>query len=396
MPRKLPPHHLTLHLSDGGQFTLASHGRLGGEAPRQPHPQPLPFDPPTLAAVTLCLDLATAAAAAHDAAVLTLLRRASLLDASAQPRPDLAVEVGRRLWQALLADSEVASLLRTDLANAQDDGEPLPLTLTTGPHDVPLAALPWELLHDEDAFLLPSAQVMITRHIAFARPTPPLRVKPPLRVLLIEARPVGVPPLPPAQEAAKLALALDPLIQARQVVLERLTPPTAQRLADRLADADNVQIVHFDGHGGFGPLPAVAAARGHGSFLVFENEFCEADPVDAGRLAAALNGRQVRLLYASACQTAQAGADSLFTGLGPGLLLAGIPAVVAMQFSISVPAALGFMGRFYRSLAQGKALAVCLADARRLLFDPQHGLAWATPLLYLRDKDGDGELFKVT
>ena len=58
-------------------------------------------------------------------------------------------------------------------------------------------------------------------------------------------------------------------------------------------------------------------------------------------------------------------------------------------------AALVFMQRFYRSLAQGKPLATCLADGRRLLFDPQHGLARATPVLYLRDKDGDGQLFRI-
>ncbi|WP_423225579.1 CHAT domain-containing protein [Candidatus Amarolinea aalborgensis] len=393
-----PPHHLTLHLAADGRFTLASHSRLGGDAPRQPHPQPLPFDPAALAAIIASLDPATAGVAALDPAVLTALGRAGLLDSAGRPRADLAAEVGRRLWQSLLSDSEVAGLLRTDLANAQAAGEPLPLILTTGPNDTPLAALPWELLHDDDAFLLPPAQVAITRHISFARPTPVLRVRPPLRILLIEARPVGVPPLPPGQEATQLAVALAPLMEAGLVVLERLTPPTAKRLADRLADADNVQIIHFDGHGGFGALPAFAAAgaSGRGSFLVFENDFCEPDPVDAGRLAAALNGRQVRLLYASACQTAQAGADSLFTGLGPGLLLAGIPAVVAMQFSVSVAAALAFMQRFYRSLAQGKALATCLADGRRVLFDPQHGLAWATPVLYLRDQDGDGQLFRLT
>ena len=392
-----PPHHLTLHLAADGQFSLTSHSRLGGDAPRQPHLLPVPFAPAALAAIIACLDAATARVAAHDAALLTALRRAKLRDRDGRPRADLAAEVGRRLWQTLLSDSEVAALLATDLANAQQASEPLPLILTTGPADVPLAALPWELLHDDDAFLLPPAQVALTRQVAFGRPTPVLRVKPPLRILLIEARPVGVPPLPSGQEAASLQNALAPLLQAGQVVIERLTPPTFEHLAGRLADTDDVQIVHFDGHGGFGALPAFAAAgaSGDGSFLVFENDYCEPDPVDAARLAAALNGRQVRLLYASACQTAQAGADSLFTGLGPGLLLAGIPAVVAMQFSVSVAAALAFMQRFYRSLAQGKPLATCLADGRRLLFAPQHGLAWATPVLYLRDKDGDGQLFRL-
>ncbi len=386
-------HTLNLQTTSLGDFTLASRGLLGGQAPRQPQPQPLPFDRATLAAVCALLDPALGPAAATDPTVRTILRRAGLLDGDGRPRADLAVEIGRRLWQILLKDADVAALLRTDLANAQNRGESLPLVVSTGPNDTLLAALPWELLHDDDAFLLPTAQATITRHIAFARPTPPLRIKPPLRVLLIEARPVGVPPLPPAQEATKLATALAPLLSSHEVVLERLHPPTLRRLGNRLADADDVQIVHFDGHGGFGDLAAVGG-RGAGSYLVFENEFCEPDAVTAARLVSALNNRQVRLLYASACQTTQTGSDSLFSGLGPGLLLAGVPAVVAMQFSIGVEPALIFMERFYRSLVLGKPLAECLADGRRLLYEPRFGLAWATPQLFLRDKDGDGRLFR--
>ena len=136
-----PPHHLTLHLAADGRFTLASHSRLGGDAPRQPHPQPLPFDPAALAAIIASLDPATAGVAARDPAVLTALGRAGLLDSAGRPRADLAAEVGRRLWQSLLSDSEVAGLLRTDLANAQAAGEPLPLIPTTGPNAAPYTPL---------------------------------------------------------------------------------------------------------------------------------------------------------------------------------------------------------------------------------------------------------------
>ncbi|QLQ08884.1 MAG: CHAT domain-containing protein [Anaerolineae bacterium] len=90
-------------------------------------------------------------------------------------------------------------------------------------------------------------------------------------------------------------------------------------------------------------------------------------------------GKKVKLVYASACQTAATGPASIFTGLGPGLLVAGVPAIVSMQFSVGVNAAEKFLERFYRSVGQGKPLADCLADARQLLFNPIFGHAWATP-----------------
>jgi CHAT domain-containing protein len=251
---------------------------------------------------------------------------------------------------------------------------------------VPLARLPWELLHDEHGFLLQQGAVTLTRHVQFARATPRLKVAGPVRILLIEARPVRVPPLPAGREYGLLEKTVSSLRDPGLITLERLQPPTYEALVDRLSDADDVHVIHFDGHGGF---------DGRSSFLVFENAYCEREDVDAARFAAALAGKKVRLLYASACQTAAAGPGSIFTGLGPGLLVAGIPAIVSMQFSVEVGAAEKFLARFYRSVAQGKPLPDSLADARQLLFNPIFGHAWATPVLYLRSRDAEGRLLEV-
>lgn len=382
------PHVITLTLASDASFTVHSQGLLGGAAVSTP--QPLPYDSLTLAGVLAALEpsrdpFAIFAPEARTP-LLNALRRAGLLRGDGAPMPDLAARVGQRLWQALTDDRAVAGLLTTDLANAQARSQRLDIVVQTNPQGAPLARLPWELLHDERGFLLQQGAVTLTRHIQFDRATPRLKVTGPVRVLLIEARPVGVPPLPTGREYGLLEKVIGSLRGPERVTLERLHPPTCEALVNRLADADDVHVIHFDGHGGF---------DGRGSFLVFENAYCERDDVDAARFAAALAGKKVKLVYASACQTAATGPASIFTGLGPGLLVAGVPAIVSMQFSVGVNAAEKFLERFYRSVGQGKPLADCLADARQLLFNPIFGHAWATPVLYLRNRDAAGRLLVV-
>lgn len=382
------PHIVTLGLASATSFTVYSQGLLGGTA--QGQPQPLPFDNLTLAGVLAALEPSPDPFGVFDpslrTSVLAALRQAGLLRPDGGLVADLAAQVGRRLWASLTADRGVAGLLTTDLANAQARSQRLDIVLQTRPDDVPLARLPWELLHDDHGFLLQQGAVTLTRHVQFERATPRLRVSGPMRILLIEARPVGVPPLPAGREYGLLEEVLGKLRNPDLVTLERLQPPTYDALVNRLSDADDVHVVHFDGHGGF---------AGRGSFLVFENAYCEREDVDAARIAAAVAGKKVRLLYASACQTAVAGSDGIFTGLGPGLLVAGVPAIVSMQFSVLVGAAERFLARFYRSVALGKPLPDSLADARQLLFNPHFGHAWATPVLYLRSRDADGKLLDV-
>lgn len=382
------PHVITLTLSSETSFTVHSAGLLGGTALSQP--QPLPYDNLTLLGVLAALEPTRDPFAMFEPnlrpAVLSALRLAGLLQPDGTPLRDLAVRVGRQLWQLLMNDPNVAGLLTTDRANAQARGQRLDIVLQTGPRDVPLARLAWELLHDEHGFLLQQGAVTLTRHVQFERATPRLKVNGPVRILLIEARPVRVPPLPGGREYGILEDVVNKLHDQTPITLERLQPPTYDALINRLSDADDVHVIHFDGHGGF---------DGRGSFLVFENEYCERADVDAARIAAALAGKKVKLLYASACQTAATGSASIFTGLGPGLLVAGVPAIVAMQFSVLANAAEKLLERFYRSVALGKPLPDCLADARQLLYAPQFGHAWATPVLYLRNRDADGKLLEV-
>lgn len=86
----------------------------------------------------------------------------------------------------------------------------------------------------------------------------------------------------------------------------------------------------------------------------------------------------------SSCHSARVrGTDLLLAGVGPGLILGGVPAVVAMQFSIQDKDAISFNQEFYKALAQGDSLPNAVNRGRKMLPEPAR---WS-PVLYLRSRD---------
>jgi CHAT domain-containing protein len=72
------------------------------------------------------------------------------------------------------------------------------------------------------------------------------------------------------------------------------------------------------------------------------------------------------------------------------LIRAGVPAVVAMQLSVPVKAAISFAQGFYTALAQGETVPRAVAQGRQRLF---RGKTFFIPTLYLRSTDDEGRLF---
>ena len=71
----------------------------------------------------------------------------------------------------------------------------------------------------------------------------------------------------------------------------------------------------------------------------------------------------------------------------------GIPAVVAMQYEITDPAALAFAAGFYESLARGNPVDQAVTKAREIVRVTQNSLEWATPVLFLASDET--RLFEV-
>ncbi len=98
----------------------------------------------------------------------------------------------------------------------------------------------------------------------------------------------------------------------------------------------------------------------------------------------------------SACRSGMSRmSESVFNGVAQNLIGQGIPAVVAMQYSISVLAASAFSEYFYRSLGEKESLAIALRRGQSAM--GIEGNQWYRPVLYLRWEDNQGgQLFKTS
>jgi hypothetical protein len=74
-------------------------------------------------------------------------------------------------------------------------------------------------------------------------------------------------------------------------------------------------------------------------------------------------------------------------GLGPKLVQAGFPAVVAMQAQVPVETARQLSGEFYRRLMEHGVVDKAMSEARRLMFKPNR-VDWGIPVLFMRLKTG--------
>jgi hypothetical protein len=165
--------------------------------------------------------------------------------------------------------------------------------------------------------------------------------------------------------------------------------------------------VHFDCHGGFGRkcftcgklnLAGTDECRFcHGSdlgnrdegYLGFESADKRPHWVSAQELYSLLQGCGIRLCVLSACHSARVGGESVFGGVGPSLIRAGIPAIVAMQFGVTVEMARVFTREFYRSIMQGATMVSAVATVRAAMADDR--TAWYRPVLYLRPDESNPE-----
>jgi CHAT domain-containing protein len=254
-----------------------------------------------------------------------------------------------------------------------------------------LQALPWELLYDaeQDEFLAHSGRVLITRYMTVRRGAPPLKVKPPLSILIASAAPEEQPKLNVEAEIEVIQTALAPLEDEKLVRVAVL--PHAQRFTLRAALRDHdPYVLHFVGHGNIGPK---------GGVLILETAEGRSDPLTGSMLASLLKRTKVRLAVINACLSAR-GAPleaSQFDdqrravlGVGPALVRAGLGAVVANQFSAVDQQARLFAEDFYGTLARFEPVDEAVSRAREALMlgSGEDSRDWATPVLFLRSRDG--------
>ncbi|MGD2176779.1 MAG: MFS transporter, partial [Anaerolineae bacterium] len=290
------------------------------------------------------------------------------------------------LFNALFS-GPVRSLLDRSLGMIHGRQRGLRIKLHIDPEDPSLAqltSLPWEFLYRKETrdFLNLSRFTPILRYLDVQRPYTPLPLEPPLRILVVISAPIDYAVLDLHRERALIEASW-----ARQegVQVEFMAQATILALQDRLGEQP-CHVLHYMGHGDFDER------TGQG-VLVMEDEGGRGALVDGSTLGVLLRDlRTMRLVFLNACETAKVtkekGLDP-FAGVAAAMVMAGIPAVVAMQFPISDGAAITFAQKFYPLLARGDPVDAAVAEGRRAIrLAGARTMEWGTPVLFMRAPQG--------
>lgn len=297
------------------------------------------------------------------------------------PRMEAARTFGDQLFQTVFG-GDVRVCLLDSLVHSKQNGCGLRLRLRMGDASE-LIDLPWEFLYDTTAgrFLTLSMATPIVRFIEMPGRLLPLAVAFPLHVLAVIAGPTDYPALDVETEWGKVQKALGPLVDQGTVQLHRLADPSLAGLQKYLRRVD-VHVLHFVGHGDFDSASSTGT-------LIFADEHGRGRPVGGQELGTLLyDEKSIRLAVLNACEGARTSRSDPFAGVAQSLVQQGIPAVIAMQFQISDPAAIELSSSFYAALADGYPVDAALGEARKALFAHQNSTEWGTPVLYLRAADG--------
>jgi tetratricopeptide (TPR) repeat protein len=275
-----------------------------------------------------------------------------------------------------------------------------------------LLALPWELIHDGQGFLLGGGRpVHVRRRLPNRHPQPVTPAQIPIRILLLSPRPDFVEIETPTGVERRAVGYFDhrssalPLVEAVEnlgdlVTLTVLPRPTLPALQAELQRARSMgrpyHVVHFDGHGVYDRRAGLGA-------LLFEADRDQdrldqrrADLVHADRVAATMRDYGIPLVFLDACQTSQAEED--LNSVATRLLEQGVSSVVAMSYTVLVESARRFVQEFYRGLAEGGSVGAAMLGGQRHLAAESfrlkimgagelHLADWFVPVLYQDEAD---------
>ncbi len=272
--------------------------------------------------------------------------------------------------------------------------------------------LHWEALKDPD---LPKpfsieAQMVRKNNGVLSPLHATLQPSPTINLLVVTARPFGGRDVGYRTISRPL---VEGLRQAKlPVQIDILRPGTYQALANHLDEtrakhgSGHYHVIHFDVHGALLTFPELIQfhyrARygrpdikeydGLKAFLFLEGDKAclpqaragQADPVEAGELAALLLTHQTPITILNACQSGkQVGAAE--TSLGSRLMQAGVQMVLAMGYSVTVSAAELMMSILYEQLFSGQQLSEAIRRGRLELYNRKGRAAYFNQTVDLED-----------
>jgi len=301
--------------------------------------------------------------------------------AEGTPDPRSAADFGVELFEALFQDTAREVLVATDsmAQNSLDTGVRIRLSMDLqAPGLAEVASLPWELMcRKGQRPLVVSTQTPLVRSLDVPRPIAPRPFRAPLRILALMSNPKGTEALDLGKERSQIEQNWARLPGVQVDFVRPVRADVLKQLA-----ASDYHVIHYMGHGDF--------EAGEGGMLLLELEDGSPDPVSGDEFAMWLADDPLRLVFLNACKTGTTSVRSgahPFAGVATALIRERVPAVVAMQFPISDQAAVAFAQTFYERIAQGFPVDAAVAEGRKVLYSSKQS-EWATPVLYLRSKDG--------
>ncbi len=293
----------------------------------------------------------------------------------------LMKEVGGRLFDALFQGELLVCLERSlDEIRRRNATLRIKLRLAAAPE---LLDLPWEYLYHRrrNLFLSQSTTSSLVHFLELQDPVASLTVALPLRMLVVIANPVDLPPLDVEREWTNIQSALADLIERGLVIVDRLPNATLSELQRALRRHD-YHLFHFVGHGDFDE----ATAQG---YVVFTDEERRAATIPGEVLAQLLhNERTLRLAMLNACEGSQTATANPFAGVAQQLVQQGVPAVIAMRHPISDDAAIAFSHEFYAALADGYSVDAAITEGRVAVATRLGNGEWGAPQLIMHAANG--------
>jgi len=266
-------------------------------------------------------------------------------------------EFGKKLYDKLFA-GDVQKLW----ADYKLNSDFLILCLRLAPEAGGLEVLPWETLYDGEEFIAAGAKTGLSRLSLDVQIQDKLPAVPsPLKMLALVSSPLDL------KENERLQIENE-----QQILLQAVNAPSGQgKLLLEFEDEAKLpiiegslesgyQILHYSGHG----IPPE-----DGGGLLLEDSQGNKRPTKVAEFLQTLQKaeKDLRLAVISGCQTARTLNIAGFRDIARGLLQHKIPAVIAMQFSISDTAGLLFAENLYPRLIEGQMLDVAVSACRRVL-----------------------------
>jgi CHAT domain len=294
---------------------------------------------------------------------------------------ELLKTLGNTLYQALFPNN-INARFHATIASAAAKNYSVRLRLIFQSPE--LAALPWEFLYDEgtNTFLGNNTQTVLSRYVDVPLQKRDIKsASLPLKVLLVISSPSKLTKLDASGEEKFIREALAKHLEAGQIELDVLQIATIRNISQKLREKP-YNIFHFIGHGEF---------EDDKGYIILVNENGEAKSLDDERFANLfLGGSNVGLVILNSCKGATVSTNQAFAGTAPNLVRRGIPAVIAMQYTITDVTSKLFADEFYRTLALGYPVDAAIQTTRNAI-SIEVGLEkcdFATPVLYMRAKNG--------